>query len=49
MDGQGVKQFLELGSAFVISAAIGWNAKFAIRVRGCALIRSSELLLPFFC
>ena len=34
MDGQGVKQFLELGSAFLLSAAIGLEREIRLKSAG---------------
>jgi hypothetical protein len=36
IDGQGFKQFLELGSAFLLSAAIDSNGRFVTKVLGYA-------------
>ena len=50
IDGQGVKQFVELGLAFLLSAAIGMEqARYATRARACVLTPSWAQPLPFSC
>jgi len=38
--GQSLNQFVELGLAFLLSALVGWSARFATKARDFAPIRS---------
>ena len=49
MDGQSAKQFLELGSAFLLSAVIGLEREIRHKSPAYALIRLSEQPPHFSC